>query len=122
MRINPNFNQTITLYHRSVNTDKKESWQRSTIDNCFFWHKSGTAYSGTSADPSYEYICRIPFDDSIEIKRGDVIVLGISNLEIDGTAGRRVTDLTRDDSAFKVQALSDNAGTTFLARHYKAVG
>lgn len=118
--MNPNYNHTITLYHRAGDG----SYSRRVIRNCF-WH-AGTAVtqSGTEASQSNVYTVRIPGEELISVSlNNDIVVLGECLDEVGSASGSRIGEilLRHKPNAFKVTAFSDNT-SHLIDKHYRLGG
>lgn len=138
--MNRNYCRTITIYNRIKTTDskdKKEHWNKTVLQNCFWKAAINTDFSGTQENVQNTYIVRIPKDsrylpyaDYIKnpgkhftASQGDIVVLGECNDEITGESGQTAAQLLvrHKPNAFKVTAFSDN--TSFMtAKHYRLGG
>ena len=138
--MNRNYCSTITIYNRIKSTDsedKKEHWNKTVLQNCFWKTAINTGFSGTQASVNNTYVVRIPRDSRylpyvgytkepaghFTVSQGDIVVLGECNDEITGESGKTVAQLLARNkpNAFKVTAFSDN--TSFMtAKHYRLGG
>lgn len=142
--MNPNYNQTITLYNclkAADNPGKKDIWYRTVLEDCFYKAIVSRTESGKEIGMSNTYTVRIP--QSVQYKhyyewiglpdteRGqyftvhmdDIVVCDECLDEITGITGSAATDILRryKPDAFKITAFSDN--TSFIAdKHYRIGG
>ena len=144
--MNPNYNQTITIYNclraKDNPNSKKDIWYRMVIRDCFYKNAIGWT-ENLSTDPrmSNTYTVRIP--ESVHYKpyaewvrlsdaeRGkyftcslkDVVVKGECTEEISGTSPNTASEvLSRyKPDAFLVTAFSDNTSHQ-MAKHYRLGG
>ncbi len=144
--MNPNYNQTITLYNcyrGSDNPDsKKDVWQKTVLHNCFYKNVIGRSeYADREPKMNSVYTVRIPasgkykpYHEWIQLpeeKRGgfftcsqkDIVIRGECREDITGvspnTASQMLTKYKPD--AFVVTAFSDNTAYR-AAKHYRLGG
>ena len=144
--MNPNYNQTITIYNclRAVNNPdiKKDVWQRTVLHDCFYKNVIGRT-DNLSSDPkmSNTYTSRIlespaykPYTEwrrLTETERKhyftcslkDIVVKGKCTEEITGVSPNTATELLsrHKPDAFVVTAFSDNTSHA-TAKHYRLGG
>lgn len=137
--MNPNYYHTITLYNRikaSDSPDKKDYWQRTVLENCF-WKAVTNTVIGTEASVQNTYTVRIPEDDRylpyaafcqdpdghFTASAGDLVVYGTCEDEITGESGHTAAQVLNryKPNAFKVTAFSDNTLYPF-GKHYRLGG
>lgn len=118
---NPNYCHTLTLFHKEV-INKKDSWQRQIIDDCYYHQNQMASQSGTEQTKSSDYVVRIS-DVSVKVSPGDVIVYGSINDEITGEKGSTATELLRKymPDAFRVVSVNDNSKSLY-GKHIKVTG
>lgn len=127
--MNPNYNQTITVYSKSKDAAGKDAWSRKVLQDCFFKAATGIASGGNSATATnlYSknvYVARIPAEyGSVLLHEGDIIVKGMVEDEITSKSPNTATELLKryQPNAFRVTSFSDN--TNFpVDKHYRAGG
>ena len=144
--MNPNFNQTITLYNclRAADNpkEKKDIWQKTVLGNCFYKSVIGRTESADK-NPRMDntYTVRIPISDHYlpyhqwlqlpeEDRRGcftcsqkDIVIRGECEADITGispdTAAQVLSRYKPD--AFVVTAFADNTSHK-MAKHYRLGG
>lgn len=135
--MNPNYNQTVTVYTciKPADNGGTEAWHRRVIPNCFFSEATGDTFSGGRQSPSGAHICRLKADENYKpydlwlsdqdtfwtVNKGDIIVLGECTDTITGEKGHRAADLLKKPHAFKVLSVTDNSRFRY-GKHIKAVG
>lgn len=111
--------QTITLYHRTVGAEQRVIWTRSTLKGCFAQVRKSTNYDNDSRRSGGKLMCRIPAPmPTAEL--GDIVVIGKLTADIDEyTAGQRSSDLlaAHSDAAFTVTELHDNTQDALAMPH-----
>lgn len=119
MPLNPNFNQTITIYHKAGDT-----WARRVVHNCAW--RGADQFSTDSA--GYEqsagsYIIRIAASSKVGIAVGDLVVKGACTDIVTGKTPNTITEVLQahKPDAFIVKDVIDNTGH-LQGRHYKVVG
>jgi hypothetical protein len=144
--MNPNYNQTITLYNclRAADNpkEKKDIWQKMVLGNCFYKSVIGrTEYTDKNPRMDNTYTVRIPVSDrylpyhqwlqlSEEDRRGyftcsqkDIVIRGECEADITGispdTAAQVLSRYKPD--AFVVTAFADNTSHK-MAKHYRLGG
>lgn len=137
--MNQNYKHTITVYNRiraADRPDKKEHWQRTVLENCF-WKAATNTVFGTEASVQNTYTVRIPEDDHylpyaafcldpdghFTASVGDLVVYGTCEDEITGESGHTAAQVLNryKPNAFKVTAFSDNTLYPF-GKHYRLGG
>ena len=142
--LNPNYNQTITLYNCLKGADNPDGttdvWYKTVLNECFFKCLQTAINSGTSAQMAGSYVSRVPastkykkYSDWVKVPAatrgqyftgnlGDVIILGNSSEIISSASPNTASQgLNRNKpGAFKVTAFSDNSGA--LQLHYRFGG
>lgn len=122
MSLNPNYTQTITVYHKSGN-----AWNRAVYTGCFFQAKEAVGFSSTQAALSNTYIARIPESvagTGFAVSLDDIVILGeCTDLIDDKAAGHRSVEVLRKNKpfAFKVTAVSNNT-QRLMDRHWRLGG
>ena len=79
-------NSSVTIYHKILDDKTRlEKWEKQSFKNVWFFSKQKTTIKNGYSD-SNEFDCRIPYDrnniNKLKIDIGDIIVEGITNLEI----------------------------------------
>lgn len=144
--MNPNYNQTITVYNCFRAADnpnsKKDIWQRTVLCNCVYKHIiERTEKAGSSPEMSSTYTARVPvsekykpYNEWIQLPKTersryftfnlrDIVVKGECMNEITGTSPGTASELLSryKPESFTVTAFSDN--TSFChAKHYRLGG
>lgn len=127
--MNPNYNQTITVYSKSKDDAGKDIWTRRVLQDCFLKAATGIASggnSGTSANlySKNVYVVRIPAEHGpVLLREGDIIIKGIVEDEITSKTPNTATELLKryQPNAFRVTSFSDN--TNFpVDKHYRVGG
>lgn len=144
--MNPNYNQTITLYNCYRGNDnpdsKKDIWQKTVLHNCFYKNVIGRSeYADKEPKMNNVYTVRIPVSEKYkpyhewirlpEEKRGDFFTCSQKDIVIRGECSDIITGvppntasqtLTRyKPDAFVVTAFSDNTSYR-IAKHYRLGG
>lgn len=144
--MNPNYNQTITVYNcfrAADNPDSiKDAWQKTVLDNCSYKNVMGrTELASSDPKMSNTYTVRIPASDrykpyrerirlSKEERAGyftcslkDIVVKGSCTEEITGEAPNTAAQILArgKPDAFVVTAFSDNT-SHFCDKHYRIGG
>lgn len=143
--MNPNYNQTITVYNclrAADNPDSnKDIWHRTVLHNCYYKNVMGRVDSEKTSKMQNVYTARIPesraylpYHEWIELPEelrkshftfnlGDIVVKGECADEITGTKPNTATELLQryKPDAFKVTAFSDNTSYQ-MSRHYRVGG
>ena len=124
--IDPTFIFTVTVYHKV--TDKSTgrtvtSWKRSVYKNCFFGVVSAERLTDTTLSPADSFVARIPYNNSIEISPGDIIVSGNIDAVIEDVSGKRSSDLLEryKGKAFAASSVSVNSVLPY-AKHIRVSG
>lgn len=127
--MNPNYNQTITVYSKSKDEKGKDAWTRQVFQDCFFKASTGIASGGGSGTAvnlysKNVYVARIPEEaGNVQLHEGDIIVKGEVSEEITSSSPNTATELLKryQPNAFRVTSFSDN--TNFpVDGHYRAGG
>lgn len=143
--MNPNYNQTITIYNclRAVDDpdSKKDAWKKTVLHNCFYKNVIGQIESGSGIQMANAYTVRIPktddyrpYNEWVKLPKSehdkyftcslkDIVVKGECTEEISGTSPSTASELvTRyKPEAFVVAAFSDNTSSQY-AKHYRLGG
>ena len=148
--MNPNYNQTITLYNclkAADNPEKKDIWYRHVLSECYYKAAINRMESGARsgigmiAAMQSVYTVRIPQSAAYrpyhewaklsEAERrqcftgrlDDIVIVGNCEEEITGLAGQTATQVMGryKPDAFKVTAFSDNTKVP-MAKHYRLGG
>lgn len=143
--MNPNYNQTVTLYNCFRAQDNPESrkdiWQRTVLDRCFYKNVMGQVESRDGLKMANAYTVRIPESEkykpyhewiklSPEERAGyftcslkDMIVEGECLEEITGATPFTAAELLsrHKPEAFVVTAFSDNT-SHLTGKHYRIGG
>lgn len=122
--MNPNDNQTVTVYRKSRDADGRDVWERNVYKNCFFHANTATAQNGTKLSSQNVYVARIPEQDTpVLLREGDIIVRGEALEEITGTGKNTATEILHkyQPNAFRVTSFSDNSDFP-VDKHYRAGG
>lgn len=136
--MNPNYIYTITLYNcikAKDSVDKKDTWQRTVIQNCSYKAKEAVVQDGeglskantytvriqeSAAYRKYQDYCREP-EGHFTISSGDIVILGECMDEInEKLPAAKLLNRYKPD-AFMVSAFSDNT-KYFAGKHYKLGG
>ena len=123
--MNPNYTDTITLYHRinaMESADRKEHWMREELQQCFFKCETTTMLSDSSESKRNTYTVRIP-QEEIRVALGDIVVYGSCQEEITGVSPDTAVELLQrhKPDAFRVTSVADNTRRRF-GRHYRLGG
>lgn len=144
--MNPNYNQTITIYNCFRAADNPESkadvWQKTVLHNCFYKSVIGrTEYAQKNPRMDNTYTVRIPVSDSylpycewirlpeeerkmyFTCSQNDIVIRGECEAEITGSSpdtASQVLSRYKPDS-FVVTAFSDNT-LHLRAKHYRLGG
>lgn len=143
--MNPNYNQTITVYNCLRAADNpgsmEDTWQKTVLHDCFYKNAMGRVDSEKGSKMSSVYTARIPESSSYRsysewaslpqderknlftFNLGDIVVKGECADEIKGFSPFTASELLEKykPDAFKVTAFSDNA-SHIAGRHYRVGG
>lgn len=126
--MNPNYTETITLYHRQPaqqTADRKEHWSRAELPQCFFKAETTTMLSDTSETKKNTYTVRIPavVMDGLTVAIGDIVVYGSCADEITGKSPDTAVEVLQrhKPGAFRVTAVSDNTHHR-MGKHFRLGG
>lgn len=143
--MNPNYNQTITVYNclRAVDNpnSKSDIWYKTVLKNCFYKCLIEQVAAGNGIRMANVYTVRIPeskdyktYQEWIKLPsdtRSAYFTLGISDIIVKGDCMEKITGLSPDTAseflkrkkpdAFVITAVSDNASHKH-ARHYRVGG
>ena len=142
--MNPNYNQTITLYNclkAAGSPDKKEHWFRHTLNSCYYKAEIVRMDNGTNAKQQNIYTVRIPASQGYKPYRewaqlaneersryftmslDDIVIHGNSKEEITGVSGQAAAQVLNrcKPDAFRVTAISDNTKIPY-EKHYRLGG
>lgn len=124
--IDPTFVFTVTVYHKLVDRSTGRavtSWKRSVYRNCFWGVVSAENLTDTTLASADSFIVRIPYDKSIEILPGDIIVSGDIADVIEDVSGNRSCDLLAKykGKAFTAKSVSVNNSLPY-AKHIRVSG
>lgn len=143
--MNPNYNQTITVYNCLRAADNpgsmKDTWQKTVLHDCFYKNVMGRVDSEKGAKMSSVYTARIPEspsyrsysewaslpqderEDLFTFNLGDIVVKGECADDIKGVSPFTASEVLEKykPDAFKVTAFSDNA-SHIAGRHYRVGG
>lgn len=121
--MNPNYIHTITVYHKEE-TDKKDTWSKRIIPDCFFKAVTGTVSSGNTLSTQNVYVARIPKQvPPLVLSPSDIIIKGEAQESITGVPPYTATEILKkyQPDAFRVTSFSDNTGFP-VDKHYRAGG
>lgn len=122
--MNPNYNQTITVYSKSKDDQNREIWTRQVFKDCFFKAVTGTVQSGNTLNAQNVYVARIPDDSgAVLLHEGDLVLKGEISDEITGKSPDTAVEVLKryQPNAFRVTSFSDNTGFP-VDKHYRAGG
>lgn len=144
--MNPNYNQTITLYNCFRAPDnpssKKDIWQKTVLHNCFYKNIMGrTEYASSNLKMQNVYTVRIPESEEYKpynewIKLSDeerqkyftcslkdIVVKGECAEDITGTSPSTAAEMLSryKPESFVVTAFSDNTSHR-MGKHYRLGG
>lgn len=144
--MNPNYNQTITIYNclRAADNpdEKKDVWQKTVLKRCFYKNAmERSEYASIDPKMANTYTVRIPQSDRYKPYREwcklskeqrsryftcnikDVVVKGVCAEDITGVLPNTAAELLHrhKPDAFVVSAFSDNTAHK-TAKHYKLGG
>lgn len=144
--MNPNYNQTITLYNclRAADNpkEKKDTWQKTVMGNCFYKSVIGrTEYADKNPRMDNTYTVRIPVSDRYlpyhqwirlpEEERSGYFTCSQKDIVVRGECGADITGVSPDTAAqvlsrykpeaFVVTAFADNTSHK-MAKHYRLGG
>ncbi|MCR4622673.1 MAG: hypothetical protein K5663_11390 [Clostridiales bacterium] len=125
MRTYPEYwNETVTLYTRSVGSDGLATWTSTVYQGCFWQHRSALSTGDGRHLGVEKLICRFRVP-APAVKPGDIVIRGEINSGIDEyTEGQRSADLLKSHTGngFTVTATHDNTGRTAMIPHLYAEG
>ena len=120
--MNPNYNQTLTLYNCLRAADnpegKKDIWQKTVLHDCFYKSMIGrTEYADKNPRMDNTYTVRIPISEK------DVVIKGECDADITGISPDTAAQvlLRHKPDAFVVTAFADNTSHR-MAKHYRLGG
>lgn len=137
--MNPNYNQTITVYNRIKGADTedgKDIWKRTVLENCFYKLSQTKIDDGKTAKMAGTYIARIPESpnylpyrefaktkgagNSFTLNPGDIVVKDACMEEITGKMPNTASELLarQKPEAFQITAFSDNT-SHLRGKHYR---
>lgn len=143
--MNPNHNQTITVFNCLKGADssdgKKDVWQRTVLRDCYYKSVINRVEEGKSVRMVNTYIVRIPESGkyrpysewsslSRPVRQGyftlhtdDIIVKGECSETLTGTSPNTASEFLKrkKPNAFVITAISDNTQSRH-AKHYRAGG
>lgn len=142
--MNPNYIHAITLYNclkAADNPDKKDSWYRHVLTDCYYKAEIVRTDTGTSAKQQNTYTVRIPesslfkpyaewvkLEDTDRKKYftmhlDDIVIYGSCAEEISGASGQTAVQVMNrcKPDAFKVTAISNNTRAPH-EKHYRLGG
>lgn len=144
--MNPNYNQTITVYNCLRGEDnpdsKKDIWQRTILHNCFYKNVIGrTEYADKAPKMDNVYTVRIPASEKYlsyrewirlpEKERREFFTCSQKDIVVRGECTDEITGIPPDTAsqvlsrykpeAFVVAAFSDNTSHR-MAKHYRLGG
>ena len=142
--MNPNYNQTITIYNcvkAKDSGEKENTWHRSTVNKCFFKCVMGRTNGDKTASMASVYTARIaqspqylPYREYTKLSKeeragyftfniGDIVVKGDCQEEIIGKTPNTASELLNrwKPEAFEVTAFSDNT-SHMCEKHYRVGG
>ena len=143
--MNPNYNQTITVYNCFRGEDNpnnlKDIWQKTVLHNCFYKNVIQRVDTDESSEMRNVYTARIPESvlyrpyrtwimlEEDERKKcftfrlGDIVVRGECQDDILGVSPCTATEILEKykPDSFKVTAFSDNTAHT-TGKHYRIGG
>lgn len=143
-RLNPNYNQTITLYNCLKGADNPNGtvdvWYKRVLPDCFYKASMQQVNSGFNTQMGGAYTVRIPVSDLYKpyavwaalsaavrgnyftIRNDDIVILGSSAETISNVTGNTSSQvLARNKpNAFKVTATAEN--TSGIEPHYRLGG
>ena len=98
------WNDVVTLFRKQETKDEKGktqiTWQRETLEGCFFSVKQKQVFDGMSLLSQNSYIVRIPAKYGI-FHKGDIVVKSVTNAEVS-----EVKDM---ENAFTINVVKDNS-------------
>lgn len=142
--MNPNYNQTITIYNclkAKDNVEGKDIWQKTVIENCFYKAHTSEVQNGTDISKANTYTVRIrkhekylPYGEwknlsseeregSFTISKGDMVIKGSCQEKIELKSPNTVAQilLRNKPDAFMVTAFADNTNHV-VGKHYRIGG
>lgn len=140
--MNPNYNQTITVYNRikCMDTeDGKDIWKRTVLKKCFYKFVQAKIDDGKTAKMAGTYTVRIPesegylpyrefvdekgMGESFTLNPGDIVVKGECQEEITGKSPNTATEVLarQKPEAFVITTFSDNTSHA-QGKHYRVGG
>lgn len=146
VRMNPNYNHTITIYNcfrAADNPDSvKDIWQRTVLEHCFYKNVIGrTEYLSSSPRMDNTYTVRIPISEKYKPyhewillpaeERAKYFTCSQKDVVVKGECAEEITGIPPDTSsqllsrhkpdAFVVTAFSDNTSHV-CGKHYRLGG
>ena len=139
------WDNTITLYNKYVDAEKKIYWYRHVIENCFYKHALDKITIGNTTISSDVSICRIRVNDAFigkadwnelqdsekatkfTLSTGDIIVVGNVDFEINEyEKDKRSSDLVKKykewPGCFTIENVNINVGGGRGNEHYYVRG
>lgn len=118
------WNQTVTVYHRTVEAGHRVTWSSSQVGGCFVKITTLSRHDNNARRDGSGTICRMPPPCPV-LAPGDIIVMGVCADDIDEyTPGKRSTDLlaAHPGAAFVVTEIHDNTRAGLPLPHMYAEG
>lgn len=118
MQLNPNYDQTLTVFHRN----REKIWEKSIIENCYFRKGCISTVDAAGRETLRDTATARISDLNVELSKGDLIVRGIIPEVLNDESPYTVSELLEKyaPDAFRVAGVSDNSRS--LGQHIKAVG
>lgn len=142
--MNPNYNQTITIYNclkARDSTEGQDIWQRTIIENCFYKAHTSEVQNVTDISKANTYTVRIPKHEKylpygewrilsseqrkefFTVSKGDMVIKGNCQEEIELKSPNTATQilLRYKPEAFMVTSFADNTAS-IVGKHYRIGG
>ena len=119
MPLNPNYNQTLTIFHRN----EAKVWEKKIVEQCFFRKGCTTTVDAAGRESLRDTAtARIP-DLDVVVAKGDLIIRGEIPERITDQSPYTAAELLDkyEADAFRVAGVSDNRAS-FIGRHVKVAG
>lgn len=113
------WNQTVTVYHRTLAANHRVTWNSTTVNGCCIKTITRSQHDNNARRDGLGTICRMPPPCPV-LALGDIIVVGTCADEIDEyTPGKRSTDLlaAHIGEAFTASEIHDNTRAGLALPH-----
>ena len=111
-------NADITIYHETYNPETRlKEWEAAQYPGVNWYGKQAVSVGDTGLNTADSYIVRIPTEDNITVKNGDIVVKGLVADPITSPS-----QLTKKYSCFTVTSVGDNRRGSRGMWHWRIEG